>query len=86
MERSSLAERDAGGVNSILSSGRRESQRVRSSVVVLSEEIYWIGIQPSWGSSLAERAEESRSREKKKKQRSEVTEDLRDISWGKVYF
>ena len=72
MERSSLAERDAGGVNSILSSGRRESQRVRSSVVGLSEEIYWIGIQPSWESSLAERAEELRSREKKKKQRIEV--------------
>ncbi len=72
MERSSLAERDAGGVSSILSSGRRESQRVRSSVVGLSEEIYWIGIQPSWGSSLAERAEELRSREKKKKQRIEV--------------
>ena len=72
MERSSLAERDAGGVSSILSSGRRDSQRVRSSVVVLSEEIYWIGIQPRRGSSLAERAEELRSREKKKKQRIEV--------------
>lgn len=72
MERSSLAERDAGGVSSILSSGRRDSQRVRSSVVVLSEEIYWIGIHPSWGSSLAERAEELRSREKKKMQRIEV--------------
>ena len=67
MERSSLAERDAGGVSSILSSGRRESQRVRSSVVVLSEEIYWIGIQPSWGSSLAERADELRRSEEKKK-------------------
>lgn len=67
MERSSLAERDAGGVSSILSSGRRESQRVRSSVVGLSEEIHWIGIQPKWGSSLAERADELRRREEKKK-------------------
>lgn len=67
MERSSLAERDAGGVSSILSSGRRESQRVRSSVVGLSEEIHWIGIQPRWGSSLAERADELRRSEEKKK-------------------
>ena len=73
MERSSLAERDAGGVSSILSSGQRENQRVRSSVVGLSEEIHWIGIQPSWGNSLAEQAEELRSRGKKKKQRIEVT-------------
>jgi hypothetical protein len=55
-------------------------------VVGLSEEIYWIGIQPSWGSSLAERAEELRSREKKKSRELRLLEDPRDISWGKVYF